>query len=87
MNVTVYSKPNCVQCNWVKKFMDNNGIEHTVIDITENAEAYKVVTQTLGYKAAPVVSWDSPTEGYTHFSGFNPYKLDDIKDAHVATAA
>ena len=87
MNVTVYSKPKCVQCDWVKKFMDNNGIEHTVIDITENAEAYKVVTQTLGYKAAPVVAWDSPTEGYAHFTGFNPYKLDDIKDAHVATAA
>lgn len=87
MNVTVYSKPNCVQCNWVKKFMNNNGIEHTVIDITENTEAYELVTQTLGYKAAPVVSWDSPADGYTHFSGFNPYKLDDIKNAHATTAA
>ena len=82
MNTTVYSKPNCKQCDWVKMFMNKYGIPHTVIDITENDEALKLVTTTLGYKAAPVVTWDSP-EGFRHFSGYNPYEL----DASTAAAA
>lgn len=70
--VTVYSKPvGCYACVFTKRKLDELGIEYKDIDITEDAEAFKYVTGTLGYNQAPVVV---APDG-THWSGLNPDKI------------
>ena len=36
MVVTVYTKPQCVQCNMTYRALDAKGISYTKIDITED---------------------------------------------------
>ncbi len=37
MVVTVYTKPQCVQCNMTYRALDAKGISYTKVDITEDA--------------------------------------------------
>ena len=77
MNVTVYSKPSCVQCDATKRFLDKANIPYTTIDITEDADAYKKVID-LGFQAAPVVITDNDS-----WAGFNPAKLTKLAEEWV----
>ncbi|MGV9717560.1 glutaredoxin domain-containing protein, partial [Rhodococcus pyridinivorans] len=54
MNITVYTKPACVQCTATYRALDKAGIEYDVVDISENPEARDYV-MALGYLQAPVV--------------------------------
>ena len=74
--VALYSKPNCVQCTQTMRFFDKYGIEYTEVDITKDQGAYDYVTKELGYQQAPVVV----TSDGDHWSGFNPYELNKLKD-------
>ena len=66
---TVYTKPNCVQCDMTKRLMDKVGVEYNTVDIVENpAELDKLIE--LGYRAAPVVVTDSDS-----WAGFQPDKI------------
>jgi glutaredoxin-like protein NrdH len=65
--ITVYTKPACVQCTATVKALDKQGIEYQKIDVTENREAREYV-MSLGYLGAPVV-YVSPTQ---HWGGFRP---------------
>jgi glutaredoxin-like protein NrdH len=67
--VTVYTKPNCVQCTMTKKHLDKLGIEHQTVDVTTDPEAHAFVTG-LGYTSAPVV-----VAGDSHWSGYRPDRL------------
>ena len=64
MNVTVYTKPACVQCNATYKALDKAGVAYDVVDITLDNEARDYV-MALGYLQAPVV-----VAGNEHWSGF-----------------
>ncbi|GAB4686183.1 redoxin NrdH [Mycobacterium avium subsp. hominissuis] len=68
--ITVYTKPACVQCAATFKALDKRGIKYQKIDVTENPEAREYV-MSLGYLSAPVV-YVSPTE---HWSGFRPDRV------------
>ena len=68
-DITVYTKPACVQCNATRKALDKAGIEYRIVDVTENAEAYEYVL-ALGYLQAPVVV--TPAGDW---SGFRPDRL------------
>jgi glutaredoxin-like protein NrdH len=70
---TVYTKPNCVQCNMTKRHMDKIGVKYRTVDITEDKEALNKLIE-LGYKSAPVVM----TEGGQTWSGFQPAKIDEL---------
>lgn len=70
--VTVYSKPNCVQCTQTKKYLDNRGIVYTTIDITEDLEAYNMLLEK-DFRSAPVVN-----AGVEWWAGFQPELLDSI---------
>ena len=35
-NITVYSKPNCMQCEFTKRWLHNNGLPYTAIDVTKD---------------------------------------------------
>ncbi|MBV7412545.1 glutaredoxin-like protein NrdH [Dermabacteraceae bacterium TAE3-ERU27] len=69
MEITVYSKPMCVQCDATKRALNKAGLDYTVVDLTEDAEALAKV-KSLGYMAAPVV-----ITGNDHWSGFRPDKI------------
>jgi glutaredoxin-like protein NrdH len=67
--VTVYTKPNCVQCDMSKRLLDKIGVEYNTVDIVENpAELDKLIE--LGYRAAPVVVTEDDS-----WSGFQPDKI------------
>ena len=65
MTVTIYSKPDCVQCNATYQMLTRK----SVIDITQDEQAYQHV-RTLGYQQVPVV-----IAGQDHWAGFRPDKL------------
>lgn len=70
--ITVYTKPQCVQCDATKRWLDSKGLAYDTIDITEDQEAFDKIV-SLGFRAAPVV--DSPVGSW---SGFNPDKLSQL---------
>lgn len=76
MSITVYSKPNCVQCTWTYRSLDQAGLAYTPVDLTKDAQAMERVRE-LGYLQAPVV-----VIGETHWSGFRPDRI-----AAIATMA
>ena len=68
--VTVYSLPNCVQCNATTRQMDKLGIEYHVESASEHMENLK----SRGYQTAPVVRFKSG-DHEDWWSGFNPDKI------------
>jgi len=67
--VTVYTKPNCVQCDMSKRLLDKIGVEYNTVDIVENpAELDKLIE--MGYRAAPVVVTEDGS-----WAGFQPDKI------------
>lgn len=67
--ITLYSKPNCVQCTATKTYLDRKNISYIPVDVTQDEEAYAHV-QSLGYLQVPVVE-----VGGRHWSGFDPGQL------------
>ena len=64
--IKVYSKPNCVKCEFTKKYLTDKGIEFEEIDVFENAEALQML-RDKGYSEMPVVD----INGERH-TGFQP---------------
>ena len=75
MSVTVYTNPNCVQCEMTKKYLDKEGITYTVEDLQAEENYDKLVAFVeQGFKAAPIVVTDTET-----WSGYKVDKLKEIK--------
>ncbi|WP_449279226.1 glutaredoxin-like protein NrdH [Leucobacter sp. GX0328] len=72
--ITVYTKPGCVQCTATYRALDSKGIAYDVVDVSTNEEALELV-KALGYLTAPVVT--TPTD---HWGGFRPDKLSTLHD-------
>ena len=71
MKITVYTTPNCVQCNSTKRYLDRHNIPYESVDLRQDEQALAMVRE-LGYTVAPVV-----IAGDKHWSGF---RLDQIKN-------
>ena len=69
---TVYTNPNCVQCDMTKKLLDRNGTAYEVVDLSEDREAFEMV-KSLGFTSAPVVITDTDK-----WAGFKPALLNAI---------
>ena len=67
--ITIYSKPNCMQCELSKKYLNDKGVEFKEINVFEDDEALKMLRDE-GYSQMPVVD----INGERH-SGFRPEKL------------
>ncbi|MCS6712225.1 glutaredoxin-like protein NrdH [Brachybacterium sp. EF45031] len=80
MDITVYSKPLCVQCDATKRALTKAGLAFDVVDITEDADALARV-KSLGYVQAPVV-----ITGDDHWSGFRPDKIKALAAAGATSA-
>ena len=66
---TVYTKPNCVQCDMTKRYLDKVGVTYNTVDITQNQEALDMILN-MGFQSAPVVISDAG-----NWAGFQPDKL------------
>ena len=64
--IKVYSKPNCMACNFAKKYLDNKGVEFKEINVFEDAEALAML-RDKGIVEMPAVDID----GEFH-TGFQP---------------
>ena len=72
--ITVYSKPNCMQCEMTKRYMQDEGIEFSVVDIEQDETAVKML-MLHGYQGLPVVAVD----GFDNYwSGFRPDRIDEL---------
>ena len=78
MVVTVYTKPQCVQCNMTYRALDAKGNNNHKVDITEDDRALAKV-KSLGYMQAPVV-----IAGEDHWSGFQPDRINALADIAVS---
>jgi glutaredoxin-like protein NrdH len=54
MNITVYSKPGCMQCTYTKMELEKLGLAYQDIDITQDRDAAKDAAR-LGHRTLPVV--------------------------------
>ena len=74
MQVTVYSNPNCVQCEATKRWLTTHKINFDTKYISESPEIEALI-QEKGYVAAPIVVADGLS-----WSGFRLEKLKTIKN-------
>lgn len=72
MKVTVYTTPNCVQCDSTKRMLSKADVPYDVVDLSQDADAMTMVKE-LGYVAAPVVTVDD-----RHWSGFRIEKIKNL---------
>ena len=52
--ITVYSKPNCMACNFSKKYLEDKGVEFKEINVFEDDKALAML-RDKGYSEMPVV--------------------------------
>jgi glutaredoxin-like protein NrdH len=80
MKVTVYEKPACVGCRFTKRKLEECDIDYDTVDLTEDPDAYKHVTD-LGYSSAPVVEVDLGAGASWHWGGFRPSEIEILDHA------
>ena len=68
----VYSGDNCVFCGYMKSYLDSKGVNYTVKNVSQDADA-KDELIALGHKSVPVL-----ISGQLQIVGFNK----DILDQH-----
>lgn len=71
--VIVYSKKNCMYCQFTKKFLEEKQIAFQEKDIEQDEQALKEVEE-LGFSSLPVVVG----AGVSPFHGFRPDKLGQL---------
>ena len=70
--IKVYSKPNCMQCSFAKKYLNDKGIAFEEIDVFEDDEALAKL-RDKGFSQMPVVD----VNGDFH-TGFRPDILSKV---------
>jgi glutaredoxin-like protein NrdH len=73
MSVTVYTTPNCVQCNATKKHLERIGIEYETVDLSENPDTLREFVEK-GLTTAPIV-----VAGENIWSGYQHAKIESLK--------
>lgn len=70
--VTVYSSPTCAFCHMATRYFDSKNVKYTEKDITQDADAFHFVVDTIGQAATPVIDIDGIT-----VLGFDRPKIDE----------
>lgn len=90
VEITVYTKPACVQCNATYKALDKNlgAGTYSIVDISRDDEARDLV-MGLGYLQAPVVLVRDAANGeiVEQFSGFRPDACKRMPSIYTVEAA
>ena len=71
--ITVYSKPNCMSCEFAKKYLNDKGVKFEEIDVFQDADALAML-RDKGFSQMPVVD----VNGEFH-TGFQPNVLAKVK--------
>lgn len=69
MTITVYTKPDCVQCKATYRALDKAQIDYETVDLSRDPKALDYV-KDLGHSQAPIV-----VAGEKHWSGFRPERI------------
>lgn len=72
--VTIYSKPDCMQCKFTKELLDDWNYPYTEINVYEDEAALHYVKEELGFQSLPVVE----IEGEVPYFGFRPDRLNPL---------
>ena len=64
--ITIYSKPDCMQCEFAKRYLDDRGVKYEEIDVFKDDKGLAML-RDAGYTQMPVVDID----GDKH-TGFHP---------------
>lgn len=76
--LTVYSKPNCIQCEMTKMWLNQNKIEFKSVDIEANPGALELLRH-YGWQALPVVAIDDEiSDNSKSWSGFQIDNLEAL---------
>lgn len=78
MKITVWEKPNCVQCMQTKRVMDQEGVQYQVRRLDKSSKAVERFKE-LGLMAAPIVETDD-----RRWSGFRLEKIRSLAN-HLRT--
>ena len=71
--VTVYTKPDCVQCDATKRTLNKHGIPFIEINLSDNMEVLDRL-KAAGWMRAPIVE----TADGEMWSGFRPDRIRDL---------
>lgn len=66
MNVQVYSKPGCIQCEYTEKKMHEHHIPHNTIDVTQDPAAMQQVLASGNLQMPYVVAGDNTWNGFQY---------------------
>lgn len=76
--LTVYSKPNCMQCEMTKIWLNQNKIPFETVDTKANPEALELLSH-YGWQTLPVVVIDDEiSDNSKSWSGFQIDKLESL---------
>ena len=76
--ITVYSKPNCMQCEMTKMWLTQNNIPFEAVDIEANPGALELLKH-YGYSSLPVVAIDDELSDESKTcAGFQIEKLEAL---------
>ena len=79
MDVTVYSKPNCPQCEATKRKFTKEGVAFREVDVTDDRRAFTRVRDEWGYQRVPVI--EVRGEGFdVRWDGFRPDRMKAVID-------
>ena len=76
--LTVYSKPNCIQCEMTKIWLDQNKIQYESVNVYNHPEKLEEI-KLNGFQQLPVVTLDEYFENA--WSGFNVDRLEELKES------
>ena len=71
--VVIYSTPTCPYCKRAKDYLSRKGIRYTDIDVAQDKEKAKEMTQKSGQMSVPVIIIDNEI-----VVGFNQVLLDKL---------
>lgn len=71
--VVIYSTPTCPYCKRAKDYLSRKGIRYTDIDVAQDKEKAKEMTQKSGQMSVPVIIIDNEI-----IVGFNQAQLDKL---------
>lgn len=71
--VVIYSTPTCPYCKRAKEYFSRKGISYTDIDVAQDREKAKEMTQKSGQMSVPVIIIDDEI-----VVGFNQVQLDKL---------
>lgn len=75
--LTVYSKPNCIQCEMTKIWLDQNKIPYDTVDVIEHPEVLEEI-KSFGFQSMPVVTLDKNFDNA--WAGYNLDRLLELKE-------